>query len=64
MNIEKIIEYTSFAHELKNRFYVYFFVFDDEERDRKLIKSSAYSFSAMPTRRQIQKAKTRFINSI
>lgn len=63
MNIEKTIEYAPFAHELKNRFYVYFFVFN-KERDGKLIKSSVYSFSAMPTRRQIQKAKTRFINSI
>jgi len=66
MNIEKTIEYAPFAHELhelKNRFYVYFFVFN-EERDGKLIKSCAYSFSAMPTRRQIQKAKTRFVNSI
>lgn len=63
MNIGKTIEYAPFAHELKNRFYVYFFLFD-EERDGKLIKSSVYSFSAMPTRRQIQKAKTRFINSI
>ena len=63
MNIEKRIGYAPFAQELKNRFYVYFFAFD-EERDGKLIKSSVYSFSAMPTRKQIQKAKTRFINSI
>jgi hypothetical protein len=63
MNIEKTIEYAPFAHELKNRFYVYFCAFD-EERDGKLIKSSVYSFSAMPTRKQISKAKTRFINSI
>ena len=63
MNIEKTIEYAPFAHELKNRFYVYFFSFD-EEIDGKLVKSSAYSFSAMPTRKQIQKAKVRFIKSI
>ena len=63
MNIGKIIEYAPFAHELKNRFYVYFFLFD-EERGGKLIKSSVYSFSARPTRKQIQKAKARFINSI
>ena len=63
MNIEKTIEYAPFAHELKNRFYVYFFLFD-EEREGKLIKSSVYSFSAIPTRKQIQKAKVRFIKSI
>ena len=63
MNIEKTIEYAPFAHELKNRFYVYFFLFD-EEKEGKLIKSSVYSFSAMPTRKQIQKAKVRFIKSI
>ena len=63
MNIEKTIEYAPFAHELKNRFYVYFFLFD-EEREGKLIKSSVYSFPAMPTRKQIQKAKVRFIKSI
>ena len=63
MKIGKTIEYAPFAHELKNRFYVHFFLFD-EERGGKLIRSSVYSFSAMPTRRQIQKAKARFINSI
>ena len=63
MHIEKTIEYAPFAHELKNRFYLYFFVFD-EERDGRLIKYSVYSFSAMPTRKQISKAKIRFINSI
>lgn len=63
MNIEKTIEYAPFAHELKNRFYVYFFAFN-EERDGKLIKSSAYSFSVIPTRKRISKAKVKFINSI
>ena len=63
MSIEKIIEYAPFADELENRFYVYFFLLD-EERGGKLIKSSAYSFSARPTRKQIQKARARFINSI